>query len=807
MDTSSSTDKDDQCTDQQSSPEPRYLGLSFSGGGYRATAFSLGTMTLLQDLGLMEKVKVLSSVSGGSVAVGFYLCSKAAKGKAFRFQTDFYDPLLEKLNDDGLANSFVQLRHLLGGTKLIKAAANHLHEEIFKDFKDKSTTFGSEAIADLLYRNDTSPDYVFFNTTNITTLGLFRFGLQRNDDEDDKDKKQPIFLLNKYYLKPIADASGYKLYTAAKELRIADCVAASFAFPGGFEPLIFPDDFFNDCSAADGKCFRETLICDRQKSIAFLDGGLYDNLGLASIEDIRCLTLKQIEEEKPEKPVTPILYVIATDADNIQPGVGFYSEPEFPSSDESLIFKKVALNVLSVFKKKPEYGLFFCFLTVLLIVIGAPAAILLLLLILFRKQILREVRKLVVKTPEDLGWMQKLGMSTQTEDNNLPWFAFEAMLALLSNRRQTLLTALNRRLYQLLPAFNGYLKRTRSLTYGYLHQTFKLEKDQEARCYLIRNLIFELNLGADPDPDSALDLITLPVSNYRETSKKEPTAIASKILIADYIADQISRLPEKLSGDLEKCYNDLEVERTAKIWMRLRKNCLRRLSVQVDEIDEEVLIAEPVLRACNDLRKFLETCRPARDKQEQLRKDLFDIAVRAEHEPTWIPLLCEMATNLSTTLWLKGYCCYLFKGSSGKKLKAGWYSYVPVNKSEEQLIINFKESNIDDPAAKVAVVVGYINTCFNIIEFFYSRWAASPSGVNHRLDELIDKTGANTEERSVLEDLKRKLETQTSALSPELYRSLFDRLLCAPPIDQDLLNDWLETWLPNSLESPWARKN
>jgi predicted acylesterase/phospholipase RssA len=739
MPSSSHTNQDNQQVSKENEQEKRYLGLSFSGGGYRATAFSLGTMTFLQDLDLMEKVKVLSGVSGGSVAVGFYICSKASIDNLdqFNFQNNFYTPLFEILQDEGMANSFVQLKHLLNGTKLIKEAANHLDTKLNLLFESNSqcsdATFNSSAIANLLHKN-TSPDYVFFNTTNITTLGLFRFGLQRN--KEDKDKK-PVFLLNKYYLAHEANLDHdptNNLYEKAQGLRLADGIAASFAFPGGFEPLIFPDDFLD----ADGcNCFRKTLICDGRDSLAFLDGGLYDNLGLASIEDIRCFTLKQIEEGKQ---ATPISYVIATDADNIQPGIGFYSEPELSSSDRSLVFykicKKVLSNVFSAFKKKPGYVLIFCFLTVLLIITGIPITIILLplmiillLLIFLGKQIPREVLNLVIKTPGDLGWMQKLGMSDQTEDNNLPSFAFDAMLALLNKRRQTLLTALStRRLGQLLPAFNGYLKRTRSLTYGYLHQAFKLEKDQQNTCYLIRNLIFELNLGPDPDPDSALDLITLPVSDYRKTSKKEPIAIASKILIADYIADHISRLSGDLPEDLKKCYDDLEVEKAAKIWMILRK---KFLSVEEGGEIDEMPIAEPIFHDCDSLRRFLKCCKPAQDQRKQLRKDLFDEEVQKDHKPTWIPLLCEMATNLSTTLWLKGYYYYLpkdIKDNSGKKIKAGWYSYMPVNKLEEQLIINFKESKIASPAAKVAIVVGYINTCFNIIEFFYSRWAASPDG-------------------------------------------------------------------------------
>lgn len=43
------------------------LGLSLSGGGYRAAAFHLGTLRKLEEMGILEKVNVLSTISGGSI--------------------------------------------------------------------------------------------------------------------------------------------------------------------------------------------------------------------------------------------------------------------------------------------------------------------------------------------------------------------------------------------------------------------------------------------------------------------------------------------------------------------------------------------------------------------------------------------------------------------------------------------------------------------------------------------------------------------------------------------------------------------
>ena len=43
------------------------IGLALSGGGFRASFFHLGVIKRLEELGLMEKVDKVSTVSGGSI--------------------------------------------------------------------------------------------------------------------------------------------------------------------------------------------------------------------------------------------------------------------------------------------------------------------------------------------------------------------------------------------------------------------------------------------------------------------------------------------------------------------------------------------------------------------------------------------------------------------------------------------------------------------------------------------------------------------------------------------------------------------
>jgi hypothetical protein len=53
-------------------PRRRDVGLAFSGGGSRAIAFHLGCLRALHDRGILERVRVISGVSGGAIATAAY---------------------------------------------------------------------------------------------------------------------------------------------------------------------------------------------------------------------------------------------------------------------------------------------------------------------------------------------------------------------------------------------------------------------------------------------------------------------------------------------------------------------------------------------------------------------------------------------------------------------------------------------------------------------------------------------------------------------------------------------------------------
>ena len=56
--------------------DKKRIGLALSGGGDRAAAYHLGTLRALHKMNLLDKVDVISSVSGGSIIAAYYLLHK-----------------------------------------------------------------------------------------------------------------------------------------------------------------------------------------------------------------------------------------------------------------------------------------------------------------------------------------------------------------------------------------------------------------------------------------------------------------------------------------------------------------------------------------------------------------------------------------------------------------------------------------------------------------------------------------------------------------------------------------------------------
>lgn len=74
--------------------ENKKIGLALSGGGYRAAAFHLGTLRALSKLNILDKVDVISAISGGAIT-GSYFCLN--KDSFEKFDKEFESKLQKSI--------------------------------------------------------------------------------------------------------------------------------------------------------------------------------------------------------------------------------------------------------------------------------------------------------------------------------------------------------------------------------------------------------------------------------------------------------------------------------------------------------------------------------------------------------------------------------------------------------------------------------------------------------------------------------------------------------------------------------------
>jgi len=203
--------------------EEKRIGLALSGGGFRAACFHLGVMKKLDDIGLLDKIDLLSCVSGGSIAGGV-LALNWGTGTAL-------DKLEEYLSTRSIAVSSV-----IGGLldpfagridKLARSYDKHLF-----DGKTLSALAGGPRI--------------YLNATNMATGNLFFFVAGGGKPEEMGEHELGV-----------VDAADFP---------ISKAVAASSAFPPVFPPLCIEPDVYPPAEAVD--------------YVTLTDGGVYDNMGV-----------------------------------------------------------------------------------------------------------------------------------------------------------------------------------------------------------------------------------------------------------------------------------------------------------------------------------------------------------------------------------------------------------------------------------------------------------------------------------------------------------------------------------------------
>jgi predicted acylesterase/phospholipase RssA len=235
------------------------IALSFSGGGYRAAAYHLGVLDLLDELGLLKNVTMLSTVSGGTITGVKYVL----------------DTIDGKSHEEFRAGMYAFLR----GTNVVQLASNNLYTEAgaaqgrplsliraaaqaYADRLVGETTFDK-----ILSHGDARFKELTFNATEFRTGVAFRFLKSQSADAR--------FGNGNLWVEP----------PVARNVRLADVIAASSCFPGAFEPINFPGDF--RWPSAAGQTLddvRGQLHTKLSSGVPLMDGGIYDNQGFSSLE-------------------------------------------------------------------------------------------------------------------------------------------------------------------------------------------------------------------------------------------------------------------------------------------------------------------------------------------------------------------------------------------------------------------------------------------------------------------------------------------------------------------------------------------
>lgn len=227
------------------------IGLALSGGGYRAAAYHIGTLRALNRLGILDKVDVISAVSGGSITAAYYALHKD-NYKVFE------DNFINKLQRGVLRTSITYLVLLLGVLLLICYFISWwllipeviillicwywiLPVSCFIECSYNQLFFKKKKLSDL----PISP-LVAINATDVSNGKLYTFSQQNMGG-------YTYYKNGDYSTSPFDNTQ----FTIAKAVMASSCV------PFAFSPIKISKKFCKE---------------DTQTPI-LIDGGLYDNQG------------------------------------------------------------------------------------------------------------------------------------------------------------------------------------------------------------------------------------------------------------------------------------------------------------------------------------------------------------------------------------------------------------------------------------------------------------------------------------------------------------------------------------------------
>lgn len=235
------------------------VGLSLSGGGFRASLFHLGVLKRLDELKVLPKITHISSVSGGSITASLYVFLRRNRDERFKF-SECEEKLLKAIKKNP------RVRWLIINT-LLRAALRTL----------PLTWFGGIArwvrgrfAFDGFFRREFFGDAVLADicpSSDLPRLILNTTGLEMGQDycfTADYIGPRPLSALG-------AEQSSSRV--DPREFPLAEAVGASACFPPVFAPYSVPIT----PNPAEDSSNGMAINLDHAHLI---DGGVYDNQGL-----------------------------------------------------------------------------------------------------------------------------------------------------------------------------------------------------------------------------------------------------------------------------------------------------------------------------------------------------------------------------------------------------------------------------------------------------------------------------------------------------------------------------------------------
>jgi len=250
------------------------FGLAMSGGGYRATLFHLGALRRLNEIGWLKRIDRITSVSGGSLLLGFLLSKHPEifdKSAPQVSQNEWRD-LVSKNVHKFVRNDLRTVQTLKNFS--INWFSNR-EKRLDSVFKRLSTLYGEESLANFPYTANGNWPEIYILATDIVHGQAFRFS---NNTKQSGHRKLKL-----------CDLSFFPLYLAC---------ATSACFPPVFGPVSLSRELSRHAPEQFSDDLRQVF-----SGIMLMDGGLYDNLGINLIIGSRKSFVRLFSEAgNPYKP-------------------------------------------------------------------------------------------------------------------------------------------------------------------------------------------------------------------------------------------------------------------------------------------------------------------------------------------------------------------------------------------------------------------------------------------------------------------------------------------------------------------------